>query len=56
MAAAYAQAGKMDEAKSALAEARRLEPNLTIKWLHASAAPNLPPLYDGLREAGLPEE
>jgi len=56
LAAAYALNGKMEEAKSALAEARRLEPELTIKWLIASIAPNLPPLYDGLRKAGLPEE
>jgi tetratricopeptide (TPR) repeat protein len=34
LSAAYAQAGKMDEAKAAMAEARRLNPKLTsIKWL-----------------------
>ena len=43
LAAAYALAGKMDEAKSALAEGRRLNPNLTVKWL-TNHAPNLPPL------------
>ena len=54
-AAAYALAGKMDEAKNALAEGRRLNPNLTVKWL-TDHAPNIPPLFDGLRKAGLPEE
>jgi adenylate cyclase len=56
LTAAYALEGKMEEARSALAEARRLEPKLTIKWLVASHAPNLPPLFEGLRKAGLPEE
>jgi len=55
LAAAFALEGKMDEAKSALAEARRLNPKLTIKWMRAHA-PNLPPLFEGLRKAGLPEE
>jgi hypothetical protein len=45
----------MDEAKSALAEARRLNPNLTVKWALAHS-PNLPKVFEGLREAGLPEE
>jgi hypothetical protein len=54
MAAAYALEGKMDEAKSALAEARRLDPNLTIKgWAHNVSFPRV---LDGLRKAGLPEE
>ena len=55
LAAAYALEGKMDEAKTALAEARRLNPKLTVKWLQ-SVAPNIPALFDGLRKAGLPEE
>ena len=55
LAAAYALEDKMDEAKSALAEARRLNPKLTIKWMRVHA-PNLPPLFEGLRKAGLPEE
>ena len=55
LAAAYALEGKMDEAKTALAEARRLNPKLTIKWMRVHA-PNLPPLFEGLRKAGLPEE
>ncbi len=45
----------MEEAKTALAEARRLNPKLTVKQLMATG-PNLPPLYEGLRKAGLPEE
>ena len=55
LAAAYALDGKMDEAKSALAEARRLNPDLTVKWSIAHS-PNLPHLFEGLRKAGLPEE
>jgi adenylate cyclase len=55
LTAAYALEGKMDEAKSALAEARRLNPNLTVKWRIAHA-PNLPKFIEGLRKAGLPEE
>ena len=55
LAAAYALEGKMDEAKTALAEALRLNPKLTIKWMRVHA-PNLPPLFEGLRKAGLPEE
>ena len=55
LAAAYALAGKMDEAKTALAEGKRLNPELTVKWL-TDHAPNLPPLFDGLRKAGLAEE
>ena len=55
LAAAYALEGKMDEAKTALAEARRLNPKLTVKWLQ-SGTPNEPTLFEGLRKAGLPEE
>jgi hypothetical protein len=55
LAAAYALHGKMDEAKSALAEARRLSPKLTVKWAIARYT-NVPPLSVGLRKAGLPEE
>jgi adenylate cyclase len=55
LAAAYAHAGKMDEAKAALAEARRLNPAITIKWM-IEHTPNLPAVFDGLRKAGLPEE
>ena len=55
LAAAYALEGKMDEAKSPLAEARRLNPNLTVKWFIAHA-PNVPWTVEGLRKAGLPEQ
>jgi hypothetical protein len=55
LAAANAQAGRTDEAKAALAEARRLNPKLTVKWMieHTSC---IPAVLDGLRKAGLPEE
>jgi len=55
LAAAYALKGKMDEAKAALAEARRLNPKLTVKWMIAHT-PNLPPVFEGLRKLGLLEE
>ena len=55
LAAAYALDGKMDEAKSALAEARRLNPNLTVKWAIAHS-PNVPRAFEGMRKAGMPEE
>jgi adenylate cyclase len=55
LAAAYALEGKMDEAKTALAEALRIKPKLTVKWMIAHT-PNLPPVFEGLRKLGLPEE
>jgi adenylate cyclase len=55
LAAVYALQGKMDEARTALAEARRLNPQLTVKWLQ-SVAPNIPTLFEGVRKAGLPED
>jgi hypothetical protein len=51
LAAAYAHAGKIDEANAALAEARRLNPAITIKWMKEHT-PNLPAVFDGLRKAG----
>jgi tetratricopeptide (TPR) repeat protein len=36
LSAAYAHAGKMDEAKAALTEARRLNPKLTVRELRRS--------------------
>jgi Flp pilus assembly protein TadD len=54
LAAAYALEGKMEEAKTALDEARSLNPKLTVSWL-TEHAPNVPPLFDGLRKAGLAE-
>jgi adenylate cyclase len=55
LAAVYALQGKSEDAKAALAEARRLNPRLTVKWLQ-SVAPNIPNLFEGVRKAGLPEE
>ncbi len=55
LTAASALAGKMDEAKAALAEALRLEPKLTIKFMTLFGPP-VPNLHEGLRKAGLPEE
>ena len=54
IASAYALQGQMEEAKSALAEARRLNPKLTVKWFSSMGVPD--PFVDGLRKAGLPEE
>ena len=55
MAGAYALQGKMEEAKSVLAEALRANPKLTLKMLtDRSLVP--PALAEGLRKAGLPEE
>jgi hypothetical protein len=38
-----------------LAEARRLNPKLWVKWM-TEHTPNLPVVFDGLRKVGLPEE
>jgi hypothetical protein len=40
---------------AALAEARRLNPKLSVKWM-TKPTPNLPVVFDGLRKVGLPEE
>ena len=55
LAVAYALSGKMDEAKTALAEARRLNPKLTVKWLIALGV-NDPIKLEAYRKAGMPEE
>jgi adenylate cyclase len=55
LAAAHTFKGEMDDAKIALAEARRLKPDLSIKWLNEHK-PVLQAAFDGLRKAGLPEE
>ena len=55
LAGAEAARGNAAEAKSALAEARRLNPQLTIKSF-AETMPALPIVIDGLRKAGLSEE
>ncbi len=55
LAAAYAHAGKMDEARGALAEVRRLNSKITVKWM-MEHMPNFPAVFEGVRKAGLPEE
>ena len=55
LAAARALKGDIDQAKTALAEARRLNPKLSVKWL-TERKPVLQPAFDALRKAGLPEE
>src|SRR5208337_2465435 len=55
LAVAHAFKGEMDEAKDAVVEARRLNPNLSVKWL-VKHKPVLQFAFDGLRKAGLPEE
>ena len=55
LAGAEAAKGNDAEAKLALTEARRLNPQLTIKFL-AETIPALPIVIDGLRKAGLSEE
>jgi adenylate cyclase len=55
LAAAHALKGDMDKARASLAEARRLNPKLNVKWL-TSRKPILQRWFDALRNAGLPEE
>jgi TolB-like protein len=55
LAAADALKGDMDQAKPPLAEARRLNPKLSVKWL-VGRKPVLEPAFDALRKAGLPEQ
>jgi adenylate cyclase len=56
LAGTLAAKGNDAEAKSALAEARRLNPQFTIKWFLEAGLPVQPVIVDGLRKAGLPEE
>jgi adenylate cyclase len=56
LAGAEAAKGNDAEAKRALTEARRLFPQLTIKWLLTETTPTPSIVMDGLRKAGLPEE
>jgi adenylate cyclase len=58
LATARALKGDIDEAKAALAEARRLNPKLSVKMMMGSKQlyPISPQWYDALRKAGLPEE
>jgi adenylate cyclase len=52
---AYALNGNLEQAKTALAEARRLNPKLTVKLAH-KLYPDFPWMSEGLRKAGLSEE
>jgi TolB-like protein/class 3 adenylate cyclase len=54
LAAAEALVGRVDEAKTALADALRIKPDLTIKWRREHGS-NIPAIFEGLRKAGLPE-
>ncbi len=56
LAAAEALEGKMEEATSALTEARRINPELTLKWLQTHSSNTPRQLTEGQRKAGLPEE
>ena len=55
LAAARGIKGDMEEAEKALAEARRTNPMLSVKWINEQK-PILQPAIDALRRAGLPEE
>jgi adenylate cyclase len=55
LAVAHALKGDSDLAKAPPAEALRLNPKLSVKWLTARK-PVLQPAFDALRKAGLPEE
>jgi tetratricopeptide (TPR) repeat protein len=59
LATAHGLKGDIDEAKTALTEARRLNPKLSVKFITENN--NLFPTFpqarlDALRKAGLPEE
>jgi tetratricopeptide (TPR) repeat protein len=55
LAIAHAIKSEIDEAKTALTEARRLNPELSVKWLMGHAAYRQE-LIDALRKAGMPEQ
>ena len=55
LAVAYAFLDRQSEAEVAVAQARKLDPKLTIKWLRRQL--DVPEVFfEGLRKAGLPEE
>ena len=55
LAAAFALSGNGADAETALAEARRLNPQMTIKWFKVNTV-NTPMILEGLQKAGLPDE
>jgi tetratricopeptide (TPR) repeat protein len=55
LAAARGLKGDLEEAKRALAEARHIAPELSVKWIN-ERKPILRHAIDRLRQAGLPEE
>ena len=55
LAVAYAMTNRMDEAKSAVAEALKLNPKLTVKFMSARSS-KTPAVVESLRNAGLPEQ
>jgi TolB-like protein/Tfp pilus assembly protein PilF len=59
IAASSALAGRMDEARRAMSDVRRLDPALRIAgldaWLHFNRPEDAALFADGLRKAGLPE-
>ena len=59
LAAFYAAADKMPEAKAALAEAMKLNPKLSVAWFREHSANYIdwpPGMREALIKAGLPEE
>ncbi len=58
--ASLAQAGRIDEARSLLATARRQQPELSIDWIRANVPYQTPELMErfleGMRKAGLRED
>jgi TolB-like protein len=54
LAAAHAHLGNGVAAREAVAEARIINPRLTMKWL-ITHSPDTPNFFDGMRKAGLPE-
>ena len=53
--AAYGTAGKADEVKAGLAEARRLNPGITIKPLKEHTTIHSERNIEDMRKAGVPE-
>ena len=55
LAVAYVFTSRQSDAEAAVAQARKLNPQLTIKWYRARIE-DPAVTYEGLRKAGLPEE